>query len=357
VIEIRPGTDLDRPQILARIAEVFGATQAARTDRLWDWQWHQDPRLPTPGYRGLVAVWRGHVVGALSTIPAGLHIEGRPVTAHWCVDVLVHWGLLRQALKDAERQAPVDAPDLSRGVAAALLDHPAAGPIQLAKHISDPMMAIIERLGFTAVAGSGSVDRRVTIRHPLGQVLGPRLGGWLGALGDLALPRIPAPRLAVEPLASVFDGRFDHLWETVRPLYPAICLRDARTLDWRYGRHPEGGYQVLTVGDAARLRGYVVVLAHPKGRRRWGKIVDLLTAPGDAEAIAALVAGALGVLRTERAERVEAFACSAQVAAVLGSLGFAPRLTKSDRPQPLMARALPEVAAGIHVTQGDGDGA
>ena len=154
MIDIRPGTDADRPQIVARIARGLRPEPAAqRADGLWDWQWHQDPRLPTPGYRGIVAEWRGQIIGTLSTIPAGLHIGGEPVTAHWCVDVLVHWGLMRQALKDHKRSAPAGAPDLSRGIAAALLDHPAAGPIQLAKHISDPMMAIIERIGFVAAGG------------------------------------------------------------------------------------------------------------------------------------------------------------------------------------------------------------
>ena len=57
MIEIRPGSDADRPQILARIEEVFGAEPARRAERLWVWQWQQDPRLATPGYRGIVAEW------------------------------------------------------------------------------------------------------------------------------------------------------------------------------------------------------------------------------------------------------------------------------------------------------------
>ncbi len=105
MIEIRPGTDADRPQILARMAEVFGPEPAARAERLWDWQWHQDPRLPTPGYRGVVAEWRGQIIGNLATIPAGLHLGGEPVRAHWCVEVLTHWGLMRQALREQRRQA------------------------------------------------------------------------------------------------------------------------------------------------------------------------------------------------------------------------------------------------------------
>ena len=356
MIEIRPGTDADRPQIITRIAEVFGPGPAARVDRLWDWQWNEDPRLPTLGYRGIVAEWRGEIIGNLTTIPTGLHIGGEPVTAHWFVDVLVHFGLMRQALKDHRRNPPTTGPDLSHGIAAALFDHPNAGPIQFGKHISDDMMTIIERIGFIPTAGSGSMHRRVSLKHTLGRSIGRPLGGLVGAVADLALPLWRRPRLPLETLTGPFDARFDRLWEEVRGRYPAICRRDAATLQWRYRRHPEGDYQVITTSDGARLRGYVVLLTYNKGRRRWAKLVDLLTAPGDTEAVRALVSGALRILRQQGAERVETFACGGGIADCLGSLGFTGRLTKSGRPQPLMARALPPAAAGIYVTQGDGDG-
>ncbi len=356
MIQIRPATDADRPQIIARIAEVFGPKPAARAERLWDWQWHQDPRLPTQGYRGIVAQWRGEIIGNLGTIPAGLYLGGEPVSACWLVDVLVHWGLTRQALREHRRQPPGAGPDLSRGLAAALFDHPAASPIQLGKHISDPMTTILERLGFTAAAGSGSMHRRVSLRHTLQRSLGAALGRLVGAAADLGLPLSPRPRLPLEVLAGGFDGRFDRLWEEVRGRYSAICRRDAATLNWRYRRHPLSDYQVITTGNGEWLRGYCVLLTYDKGRRRWAKLVDLLTAPGDTEAIRALIGGALHRLREQRVERVETFACGDGIAAYLGSMGFSPRLTKSGRAQPLLVRALPPAGAGVYVTQGDGDG-
>lgn len=355
MIEIRPGTDADRPQIIARMAEVFGPEPAARAERLWDWQWRQDPRLPSPGYRGVVAAWRGQIIGNLATIPAGLHIGGEPVTAHWCVDVLTHWGLMRQALRDHRRQA-LEGPDFTHGIAAALLDHPAAGPIQVAKHIADPMMVIMGRIGFTTIPGTCSLRRRVSVMHTLARGLGRPLGGLIGAVADLGLPLGPRPRLPIEVLAGGFDGRFDRLWEEVRGRYSALGRRDARTLDWRYRQHPEGDYRVLTTGAGERLRGYLVLLTYQTRGRRRAKFVDLLTAPDDFEAIRALLSGALRWLRDWRAEKVETFACGKSVAAILGSMGFTPPLNKAGQPHPLMVRGLPAAAEGIYVTQGDGDG-
>lgn len=356
MIAIRPGTDADRPQILARIAEVFGPEPAARAARLWDWQWHQDPRLSAPGYRGVVAEWRGQVIGNLATIPAGLYVGGEPVHASWCVDVLIHWGLARSALREQRRSSGSGGADLSRGLAAALLDHPAAGPIQLSKHLSDPITTIVERIGFHAVGETGSLHRRVSVRHPLGRALGRVLGDGLGAAIDLTLAPIPRPDALVQVWDGPFDPRFDALWDRARRLYPAIPLRDAATLNWRYRSHPDGGYTALTLGSARGVRGYCVFLVYDRGQRRWGKIVDLIFEPGDMEAMRALVAGALHLMRRRRAERAETFACGSEVALALAGLGFVPRLPKSGRPQPLMARWLPEAARDIYVTQGDGDG-
>ncbi len=356
MIDIRPATDADRPQVIARLAEVFGPAPAARVDRLWDWQWHQDPRLPAPGYRGIVADWRGEVIGTMGTIPAGLHVRGRPVTAWWCVDCLVNPALTRQALAE-QRASGAPAPDhLARGIGAALLDHPAAGPIQLVKHISDSGMKLLERTRFSAVEDSSTLHRRVSLRHTLGRALGRVLGDGLGYILDLAMPLGAGPGLPLEPLAGDFDARFDRLWEEVRGLYPAIGRRDAATLNWRYRRHPEGGYEVLTTGEGTRLRGYLVMQVYDRGRRRWAKIVDLVAQPRDAGARRTLLTGALQRLRGQRAERVETFACGAGLAGELAAIGFKPRLGRSGGAQPLMVRALPPAAAGIFATQGDGDG-
>jgi hypothetical protein len=373
MIEIRPATEADKDQILARMDEVYGEAVAQRAQRLWHWQWHLDPRLPAAGYRGLVATWRGEVIGNLATLPAGLHIGGQPVQAWWFADVLVHWGRARQALRQHRRQGRArdqgrdsstqpDAPlpaagaDLSRGIAGALFDHPAAGPIQLGKHIADAMAAIGARLGFDVIQDTGSLQRRVSTAHRLGRVIGRPAGDLAAAMMDLALPRCPRPQLAVEPLEGRFDARFDALWARLKAAYPAICRRDSALLNWRYLDYPDGGHRVLTLADQQQLRGYCVLRAFDRGPRRRGKLLDLLTAPDDQEARAALLAAALCELRRLRVERVECFYSDLGVAQLLSGMGFRPGNARHQRPQALMARHLPAAAIGLYVTQGDGDG-
>ena len=360
VITLRPGSDADRAQILARTEEVFGAEAARRSERLWAWQWHGDPRLGRPGYRGIVAEWRGQIIATLATIPAGLHIRGVPTEAWWQADALVHWGLTRQALRDAKRERDrplgVEQPDLSRGIAAALLDHPAAGPIQLGKHVADAMRTIGLRIGFVPQAHSGSRHRRVSLRHPMARRIGDGLARPLAAVIDLALPRIPRPRLPVAPLEGPFDHRFDTLWRECRGAYPAICLRDRATLSWRYQAHPDQSYRTLILEEDRGLRGYCVYKVLDQERRRRGKIVDLLTAPADEAARLALLAGARQGMRRASVERAECFASGAAVGRTLSALGFSLRLPKSGRSQTLLTRHLPADTGEIYVTQGDGDG-
>ena len=116
-----------------------------------------------------------------------LHVAGEPVQAWWFVDMLVHWGLMRKALREHRRAPGHASSDLSKGIAAALFDHPTAGPIQMGKHISDSMMTIGERLGFLVQPETGVLHRRVSTRHRLGRILGPSLGSLLGGVVDLAL--------------------------------------------------------------------------------------------------------------------------------------------------------------------------
>lgn len=366
MIDIRPGTEADRPQILGRMEEVFGSAAAQRVEAQWDWRWQRDPRLPTPGYRGIVATWEGQVIANLATIPAGLQIGAMPVQAWWLVDVLMHWGLARRALRASvvarRSSGAAGGPDLSQGLAMALFAHPAAGPIQLGKHVSAPMIGVGGRRGFEALADTASLRRRVSTSAPLGRLLGRQLGAGLAALVDPLLGPSPRPRLPVQVHDGPFDARFDALWARLCTAYPAICRRDAALLDWRYRQRPGLDCTVLTLPDSDGLRGYCVLHAFEQpgsGRRRArrrARVLDLLTAPDDRAARTALLAAALATLRRQRVERAEGFFCGAELADLLHRLGFAPKRDRQGQVSVLWARHLPAAARGLYVTQGDGDG-
>ncbi len=352
MFDIRPGSDSDKNQILDLIRDVFGTEQAERAERRWRWQWHEDPRLEKPGYRGVVAEWNGRVIGNLSSIPAGLHIAGQSVEAYWFADALVHWGHLRQALKERKRSGETGGPDLSGGIAAAMLNHPAAGSMQLGKHIAGTMETIGYRIGFKAVRETGSWARLISFRQPVESVTGRHLGALIGGVADLSIPKIPKPKLEVKPMEGDFDERFDELWARAKLEHQAITRRDMSTLNWRYRRHPDTSYSVLAVEEAGVLRGYLAYSIFFRHQQRRAQIVDILARQGDSAALDSLIAAALQQMRAERVHKVECYAGGAEVGSALRGAGFAARLNKG-KGQPVLARGLPDVE--LYVMRGDGD--
>lgn len=352
-IQVRAAGEPDKAGLLALMASAAGDEKAETLARRWDWQWQLDPRLPTPGYRGVIAVWDGRIIANLSCLPAGLYIRGAPAEACWFTDARIHWGWTREALKAASARGWRKQVLFPHGIAAALVDHPATGERQLGKHVAESMMTILYRAGFVDVPDAGNLMRRVSLRAPLQRALGERLGAAVATLPDLAI-RLPArPRLPVERFEQRFDERFDELWERARHSYPAITRRDAAVLDWHYRQHPDTEYRTFIVEQDTGLRGYLVFKVWSRKGRRIARLVDLLVLPGDREAIRALVSHALRAMRQAGAERVDWFVSGGDTAEVARQLGFVPRLTRHGRAQPLLVRGLP---GALHVTSGDGDG-
>jgi hypothetical protein len=105
-----------------------------------------------------------------------------------------------------------------------------------------------------------------------------------GPAADAALP--------IEE-STVFDGRFDGLWERVAGSFAFIRERDARALAWRFADPRGGTYTTLVAPAGAGIDGYVV-LAERAGR---GYIADVLSAPGREGVVRPLVRRAVALLR------------------------------------------------------------
>jgi len=295
--------------------------------REWTWQWHDDPRLASPGYHGLVVVDGGQIVGSTALQPAGLHVSGRPVPAWWQVNTVVH--------KDFRR----------RGIAALLNDRMPAATI-LAKGPSTAMLHVFRKCGYREVETGGYWRRTLTYKDRMA-----RIDSTLGVLAtviDATLRKLPQVSPDVKPLKGDFDARFDALWSEARASYPAITLRDSATLNWRYRRRPNTIYRVLVHGNGA---GYVVLSTFKRRGTLRGIIADLLARPTSDTARTELLVAALCALRELGADRVSAYATDPAVQTALRGLGFRPSRGKD----PLLVRGTS--AADPYITAGDGDGA
>jgi hypothetical protein len=353
MIEVRAGTDADKPGILELLSAVFGAEHAHLVDRCWDWQWRLDPRLPEPGYRGTVAVAGDRVIGSVGFMPAALHTFGKPLRAVWGIDASVHAGWVRQALKQerAARAAGSVAGRRRRSVSADLLNHPSAGPMILGKLVSDQMRVVLLKIGFQEVAESGYSARNLSLTPRIARVTGGLLAPVLALAPNLILGRVARPPATVSVHTGEFGAEFDDLWRRNCSEFPCIGLRSSAVLNWRYRRHPLNTYTTIVDRKNGELRGYAVVSAFAKRRCLRGRIVDLFTGHGRLEQAHGLLAGALRELRRQGADRVDCYLADKTLSSVLRSLRMTPRRSV----QPLLVRWSGNEIP-IHVMAGDGDG-
>ncbi len=125
---------------------------------------------------------------------------------------------------------------------------------------------------------------------------------------------------------SHFDGRFDELFRRVAGAYRLLIERDARYLDWRYGRCPDTESFIYAVFRRARLAGWSV-FRYRKGQREilsWG---DALFDPRQPAAVPLLLAHVLAAPehRTARAVDLWLTPRPAWWADGIRRLGFEPR--------------------------------
>jgi len=342
-IEVRTANDADKAGILDVLKEVFDAKHAARIERLWEWQWHDNPGLREPGYRGAVAVHEDRIIGTIGFMPANLQVDGNPVAAVWAVDAAVHFPWLRRAVEGRR----VKKRKGDTGVAAELLD--LAGNIAvLGKHVSPAMQVIIRKIGFAPVPQSGYFGRRLGFTARIGRALGSPLAAGVARLPSTVLARIGHPPPEVQVHQGTCDARFDALWTSWRDSSGGIGQRDAAVLNWRYHCHPISKYTFITHVEGTELHGYVVVTVSPKGK---GRIVDLLVRYGDEHIVTGLLQGALKELRSSGADRVDCYVANSSWQRHLQSLG----MQRTARDVPVLVRGL-DPAMSLYITTGDADG-
>lgn len=354
-LHIRLAQDSDREQILDLVTEVFGQETADRLRRDWDWQWRDDPRLGQPGYRGMVVEWDGKIIASLSTIPAGLYLDGTlQDDAAWFTDVLTHWGLVRKAIRATKKNGQtIDSVDLSIGVAGALIRHELSPRIQLGKYATDAMIVVHHKAGLIDQPRTGSWARMVSLKGLLGRYVGRVPGALIGIVADLFLPAIPKTQHVVTRLEGDFDHRFDRLFESALQTHRAITRRDADFLNWRYRKNSNQHYDVFLVSENDELRGYLVLGRFERHNQPRAHLLDILVKNDDPNVIRSLIAEALRHLKKAGVARFECYTGSAVVQGELERSGFRQRL-QNGRPMYTLVRRLdvPE----LYITRGDGDG-
>jgi hypothetical protein len=117
-------------------------------------------------------------------------------------------------------------------------------------------------------------------------------------LQDLAEAQVPGRSGSVQvDLLDRLPAGIDALYQSVRGQFPCMVAKDHSYLKWRYQDHPGHGYHFLYAHEGDRPRGLAVLRTEGALVPQATTIGDLLLAPKDHEALAAILGRAQSLAR------------------------------------------------------------
>ena len=169
---------------------------------------------------------------------------------------------------------------------------------------------------------------------------------------------ISTEHAAIEIVEIEFFGcELDRFWAQVRREYPAISIRNARFLNWRYVSAPDLHYRRFIARKDDQCIGYIVIRRTSVVELPTGVIVDFLTFRNDLEAVRCLIGHVAGIFGSE----VDFLDCATsvpEVGAMLKKFGFF--RTRTEHPtivcrDPLLRSRIQGLKREWFFTKGDQD--
>jgi GNAT superfamily N-acetyltransferase len=256
-LDVRPYRDGDECAILRLFEQCYGKPMSLN---YWDWRFKENP-LAGPL---VVLAWDGDLLAAHYAVsPVALELAGESVKSALSMTTMTHPAYRRRGL-------------FAR-LAIALYDR-------------------MQETGYQLVWGFPNEQSH---------------RGFVSDLDWVDICEIPMFRLGIENLDSTpsppsqvveraeFDAGFDRLWEQVRFNHMVAVKRDSTYLTWRYCRHPQNQYRILSHVEGGETLGYVVF-------KRYGQdadIVDTLTI-GDTKVHLGLIHAVMRISAQEGAKHL-----------------------------------------------------
>jgi hypothetical protein len=373
-VVIRRANVRDWEAIRRFIFEAYGKLAPYKDYARWNWQFVANPFRSSLSDE--ISVWiaedEGRVVGQIAVQAAPIQIDRSEFCGGWIVDVMVLPAYRGQLLGH----------QLHAAVASEF-------PLLVTLTMAPAMRRIALRAGcltlnsvqqYTKIIHlSGDTVRRYllgrTAHRPLFRRLVQvactvfqldRLGTMLvNASLYINLDRFfntnrltSAKHTALEIVeVEFFDCELDGFWDQVRHEYPAISIRNARFLNWRYVSAPDLHYRRFIARKEDQCIGYIVIRHTSAVELPAGVIVDFLTFRNDLEALRCLIGHAAGIFGDE----VDFLDCATSVPAIgtiLEKFGFF--RTRTEHPtivcrDPLLRSPIQGLQTEWFFTKGDQD--
>jgi hypothetical protein len=127
---------------------------------------------------------------------------------------------------------------------------------------------------------------------------------------------------------SLFDQRFDSLWDEASRDHNILAIRDKAYLNWRYVEEPGKDHAIFVAESGEKLLGFVVLTCTERFGFRIGLVMDILTIPQGSRIATSLLCAGVNYFELSR---VDIAGClmppGASYAPTLKGMGFvrAPR--------------------------------
>ena len=359
----------DLPAILDFIDRTYGDGAPYKDSQRLIWQFFNAPfRHDT---KADPTIWiatstNNRVVGTIGTQDSLAWLKGRSIPASWIVDVMVDpsyrgCGLGHRIHASVVKERPTLVTLTMAQATRRIAERAGALTLDTTYQFACPA-----RLSGRTVAkylrAKSRHRRRLApfLKAFAGSGIGPSTiaagGRILAAIAGSSRSTKPHARFTVEEI-DCFPSSYDEFWTRVRALFPAIFDRSSTTLNWRFCTCPQLSYRRFLLRRDGKICGYVVTRVGEATELPIGVIADLLAAPGDSEALDALLAVARGNL-IPHCEYLEAAASTPAFVSALKRAGFIQ--VRTMRPtivctSPELREELSKELNSWHFTKGDHD--
>ena len=368
-ILIKQADGADWNAIKKFIDEAYGPTSSFKGYGRWNWQFLANPFGVRNG--DAVPVWIAKdgekVIGQIAVQPAALQIDGAEYPAGWMVDVMIQPSYRGQSLGHRLHDAVAESISLLVMLTMAPATRRMAlragcvtlGPVRQFTKLASLKSESVRRFLLKRTVDRSFLHSLTKVSCDIFQVhkATPVLLNPLLRLYNRTRPSFPLDTEVRIVEVEAFGDEIDRFWSSVRSLYPASFVRNARFLNWRFVGAPDLHYRCFIAQKANQIVGYVV-LRHPSNvELPIGIVADLLASPTDTKTIRSLILHAINFFGDD----VEGIKCVNSLPAIdriLRAAGFVS--TRTVYPtvvcrDPVLRRRLEEIKDKWYFTKCDHD--
>jgi GNAT superfamily N-acetyltransferase len=277
MVELRPAELCESTRVALR---TLHRGRLPRAEAAFDWIYGR------AGGRLLCAWLNGGLVGHVGWFDTVAFLGGKMVAVRHVLDLFV---------SPAHR---------GRGLASALLGEATREQLTLVLGMTEAAEIVFRRCGYRDLGTLPARVRPSLLARQL-RVFGRR-----------------APAMVSVQESSASDDELDQFWGAVAAGFPAVALRDAKTIRCRYLESPLSSYRCWTARRGSTLVGWLVARSRNTDRIHQGLLVDGLVAHGDQDAWHALVVASVTGLESAGANVVRISSGAVWVSAMLSREWF-----------------------------------